>query len=135
MSQRRSLNARTSLLSDCVREVYAAHWVLWGFGFEPKDIFVTTHFVANARPPGRYASVILRAQDREFLYWTYPLPTDRDCRRFGRAWLAFCEEKKQRTPVELDAYVHRSALYRVGLAQFTSALLAKGFQLSEGPRN
>ena len=89
-------------MQNLVHEAYAAHYVIMGMGFTADELFAGALKISNWNPPGLCAVVVLRAQDKQFVYVLRPLARGDDG-RFHEAWTAFA-------PGELKVFVNGSPL-------------------------
>jgi hypothetical protein len=116
-------------IQQVVREAYALHFLLMNLGFSPDDLWAGTANVANAKPPGVYAVVTLKAQGKEFLYWIARVcPADE--RRFQRAWVEFAKKQPELSHDLLDRIVITSQVYAQA-PEIVTKVLEKGFSVPE----
>lgn len=118
-------------IEQVVREVYAVHSLLFQVGFTPDDVFAACQNIVNADPPGVYATVVLRAQGKEFVYWIQALPTEDEQDRYERAWKEFAALQPSMDRGLLDVFVASTQALRE-FHLVVRALVKKGFVLSEG---
>jgi hypothetical protein len=116
-----------------VHETYAAHCILTNVGFLPDEIFVSVQPILNAARRGTYSVVMVKRGDAQFVLTLQPV-TDDQAERYLDAWRAFAKAKSTMSRKALDQIVYGSVLYERRL-EIITALVARGFELSQGPLN
>lgn len=116
--------ARVSV-EEIVRDTYAVHFVLSGFGIDADEIYVGAQAISNAEEPGVHATVSVKRGGKTWLMWLHPLRSLGEVRQFEQAWHAFIARRRTLGQDELDGFIAPSpALLQV--EPIRQGLIGKG---------
>lgn len=111
-----------------VAEAYVVHFMMFGCGLAPDDVFVGVNLVEGTPTKDPYAFVVARkngSEARQFLFWLAPLPTERDAKEFRKAWKVFSYRQPKMDRNDLDLIVIRSQAYQ-HFDELREGLIKKG---------